>query len=163
MPKIRHPFTRRERRQTAWLFAAPLFMLALIFGRQMLWEAPRFPVPPGTQILECRRSPLAAIGGSAYVQRVQSPLSPAQFWAQTKPLLEAKGLEPDKFNAGPNPNQADVRDSLQQSFRKYGLSKVQIAPSTGGCAYSSGKIGDRNYNVYLWSHQNGTMAEFWIR
>ena len=159
----RRPLARRERRQIAWLFAAPWLVFALIFGRQMLREAPRFPVPSGTQILECRRSPLSAIGGSAYVQRVQSPLAPAQFWAQTKPLLEAKGLEPDDFKAGPDGNQGEVRDDLQQSFRKFGLSQIRIAPSTRGCAYSGGKFGNRNYDVYLWPHKNGTMVEFWIR
>ena len=161
MFKSRRPLARRERQQIALLFAAPLLVFALIFGRQMFWETPRFPVPPGTQILECRSSPLAAIGGSAYVQRVQSPLAPAQFWAQTKPLLEAKGMKPDDFNAGPNHNQAEVRNQLQQSFRKFGLS--QTAPIIQGCAYSGGKIDDRNYNVYLWPQQNGTMIEFWIR
>lgn len=144
-----------------WLFAAPLLMLALIFGRQKFWEAPKFPVPPGTQILECRSRPLFLFGGSAYVQRVQSPLSPAQFWAQTKPLLEAQNLQPEEFKPGLDANQAEVRNELQKSFRPFGLS--QTAPLTQGCAFSGGTIQGGHYNVYLWPHQKCTMVEFWIR
>ena len=158
---IRPPMARRERRQIAALFAAPLLVLALICARQLPWSAPRFPVPPGTQVLECRSSPLARLGGAKYVQRVQSPLAPAQFWAQTRPLLQSKGMKPDVFHDFPSGNQGEVRDGLQRSFRNYGL--TQIASPRVGCLHSNGTIDGNHYNVYLWPHQNGTMAEFWIR
>ncbi len=163
MPKIRHPLTRRERRPTAWLFAAPVLMLALVFGRQMFWEAPRFPVPPRTQILECRRNPIFGVAGAAYVQRVQTPLSPAQFWAQTKPLLEAKGMKTNKFSSASGANRAEVRNQMQQTFRPFGLSQTPPIDATTDGGFCDGRINANSYNIFFIRSRNGTMVEFWIR
>ncbi len=154
------PTTRRERRQIACLFAAPLLIFVSLFVHQTR-AAPLFPVPSSAQVLESHWSPLARFGGSAYVQRVQSPLSPAQFWAQMRPLLKMKNMNPDEFHAFPDPNQADVRDHQQQTFRYFGL--TQLPTPTNGCSYSSGNINGAYYCVYLWPHKGGTMAEFWLR
>jgi hypothetical protein len=151
---------RRERRQIACLFAAPLLIFVSLFVRQMR-AAPLFPVPASAQVLESHWSPLSRFGGSAYVQRVQSPLSPAQFWAQTMPLLKMKNMNPDEFHAFPDTNQADVRDHQQQTFRYFGLTPLPTPKN--GCSFSGGNINHAQYNVYLWPYKSGTIAEFWLR
>ena len=95
------------------------------------------------------------------MMRVQSPLAPALFWAQAKPLLELKQMNPGEFKTGPDSNQAGVRNGLQASFRYFGL--TQLPRLTTGCAFSGGNIKGAHYNVYMWPNKGGTMAEFWLR
>lgn len=161
MSRFRNTITRRERRQMLWLFAAPLLVLAALFVHQKQNATPLFPVSPHTQVLECHWSLVSRLAGPSYVQRVQSSLSPAQFWVQTAPLLTAKGMEPDNFDAGPNVNQAHVRTNLQATFRLFGL--TQISTPAAGCSSSDGHVKRAYYSVYMWPHQGGTMAEFWLR
>lgn len=138
MSRFRNPIARRERRQMLWLFATPFLIFAVLLVRLRRTAAPLFPVPPDSQVLESRWNPIYRIGGAPYVQRVQSPHLPSRFWAQTMPLLEAKKMKPDEFHAGPDSNQAEVRNNLQANFRFFGL--TQIPRLTTGCAYSRGDI-----------------------
>ena len=162
MTKIRHQLTRRECCQAAWLLVAPLLFLALVFARQKFWETPKFAVPPGTQILECRRNPFFGIGGTSYVQRVQSPLSPDEFWMQTYPLW-ADNPKIGAFDSRAGANRAEIRNQMQRSFRPFGLS--QTAPMTAATdgGFSEGKSNSNSINVFYIRNQNGTMIEFWIR
>ncbi len=160
MSRFRHSITRRERRQMLWLFAAPLLIFAALFFRSQQNAAPLFPIPSNARVLESRWSPIAKIGGQSYVQRVQSPSSPAQFWAQMMPLLKAKNMNPDQFGVGPDMNRAGLRDAYQDSFRYFGL--TQLPSPSRGCSFSYGQMKGAYYKAYMWPYKSGTIAEFWM-